>query len=361
MPRTTRALTIAVATWSVLLPASLQPCTNFCCKHDREWIFAANYDWDIEYGLITTNKRRVSKVAFVQQDASGRPAQWTSKYGSVTFNQYGRELPLSGMNETGLVVGVMWLSQTEYPRADRRPILQDLQWVQYQLDTAATVEEVISSDREIRIDEKNSQPIHFLVCDRNGGAAAIEFLNGRMRAHAGKGFMIRVLTNNTYEHCLRLWALCGGDEAHPSCKRAGNSLQRFIRAGNGIKARTVERSGNPVSQAFRILDTVSVERTMFRVVYDTKAGRIHFRTKSRPRIRTIDVSRFDFSCGTPARILDVLADLKGNVTDDFREYTASANYHLIKKSFAGTSFLSQVPESALRMLADYPDTLSCKE
>ena len=36
--------------------------------------------------------------------AKGTPASWVSKYGSVTFNQYGRELPTGGMNEAGLVV-----------------------------------------------------------------------------------------------------------------------------------------------------------------------------------------------------------------------------------------------------------------
>ena len=75
-----------------------------------------------------------------------KPASWVSRYGSVTFNQYGREFPNGGMNEAGLVVELMWLDDTTYPATDGRPALDCLEWIQYQLDTAATL-----SDHRLRL------------------------------------------------------------------------------------------------------------------------------------------------------------------------------------------------------------------
>jgi len=74
----------------------------------------------------------VEKTALLYPETVGQPAKWVSAYGSVTFNQFGRELPLGRMNEAGLVIEIMWLTQTEYPHSDRRPALRELQWAQYQ-------------------------------------------------------------------------------------------------------------------------------------------------------------------------------------------------------------------------------------
>jgi choloylglycine hydrolase len=37
------------------------------------------------------------------ETGDGKTISWISKYGSITFNQYGREFPTGGMNEKGLV------------------------------------------------------------------------------------------------------------------------------------------------------------------------------------------------------------------------------------------------------------------
>lgn len=352
------ALVLSIFT-IVLLPFYLRPCTTFCFKNNGEWIFGRNYDFEIEYGLVIVNKRGVAKTALLSPGAVGQPAKWVSKYGSITFNQFGRELPLGGINEAGLVIELMWLTPTEYPNSDQRPTLRELQWVQYQLDTAATVQDVIASDKAVRI-ETNSMPIHFLLCDRKGGAAAIEFLGGRMRAYAGKNLPVKALTNNTYEYCRDFLKLSGSDEIKPSFKQAGNSLQRFVWAAKGTQAWDAKTFGNPVAYAFKILDKANLSNSKFRIVYDIKAGLIYFRTKSTPEVRSINFRQFDFSCGTPVKILDMLADLKGDVTSQFQDYTWEANYHLIKKSFSETSFTKGMPETSLNILSKYPESLHCK-
>ncbi|MCK7541443.1 MAG: linear amide C-N hydrolase [Marinilabiliales bacterium] len=155
------------------------------------------------------------------------------------------------MNEAGLVIELMWLTPTEYPNADRRPTLRELQWVQYQLDTAATVQDVIASDKAIRIEVNEGTPIHFLLCDRKGGAAAIEFLGGRMRAYTGQDLPVKALTNSTYEYCLDFLELSGADEAQPSFTKADNSRRRFVYAAKGIEAWDAAPSGRPRGPCLR--------------------------------------------------------------------------------------------------------------
>ena len=83
---------------SVLVSPSFA-CTTFCLKHNGEVLFGRNYDFRIGDALIFVNKRGVAKTATVGD--SPNPAKWISRYGSVTFNQYGRENPTGGMNEAG--------------------------------------------------------------------------------------------------------------------------------------------------------------------------------------------------------------------------------------------------------------------
>src|SRR5437763_15834564 len=85
-------------------------CTTFCMASDGRFVFGANYDWDTGVGLIMVNKRNVAK-----DSGTGRPAQWVSRFASITFNQYGRDYPTGGMNEAGLAIALMALDQTQYP------------------------------------------------------------------------------------------------------------------------------------------------------------------------------------------------------------------------------------------------------
>ncbi|MBD0332992.1 MAG: linear amide C-N hydrolase, partial [Chitinophagaceae bacterium] len=152
-------------------------CTTFLLHNNGQYFFGRNYDFVTANGLVVINSRDVKKSVFGSSAAA--PLSWTARYGSVTFNQFGKEFPQGGMNEQGLVVELMWLDGTQYPETDQRTGLSELQWIQYALDNCATVAEVIGTDKQIRI-EKTSAPLHFLVADASGNAATIEFLNGQI-------------------------------------------------------------------------------------------------------------------------------------------------------------------------------------
>src|SRR5437660_3571671 len=114
MPRTALIAIALLALYTALAPLPSQACTTVMIPGSAEKIVAKSYDWDLGNGMALVNKRHVAKTALAALPGD-HPAQWTSTYGSVTFNQHGRELPVSGMNEAGLVVEIMWLDSSVYP------------------------------------------------------------------------------------------------------------------------------------------------------------------------------------------------------------------------------------------------------
>src|SRR4051812_40169767 len=184
------SIPLAVLALAWILPPA-DACTTFCLRKGSTAVFGKNYDFYFDDGLVLVNKRGVAKTASPLSD--GTPARWTARYGSLTFNQFGREFPSGGMNEAGLAVELMWLDATRYASLDRRPALGALEWIQYQLDNYTTIAEVTRNAGNLRVTSQGK--IHFLTCDKGGSCATVEFLDGKPVIHAGASLPAPALTN----------------------------------------------------------------------------------------------------------------------------------------------------------------------
>jgi len=350
----TRLARLALVGWTLVVALGqgrAVACTTFCLRADDAVLFGRNYDFEIGDGLVLANRRATERQGI--QDPAAR---WTARFGSLTFNQFGRDFPMGGMNEAGLVVELMWLDGTRYPAADERPGLGVLEWIQYQLDTAGTVEEVLASDARVRI--HGSTPLHYLVADAAGRGATIEFLDGRLVAHAGDRLPVAVLTNDTYEDSLR-YLRSRNPTQHRAPAFAAGSLERFATAATLLAAGAAE-TRSPVEQAFDVLSRVAQPRsTRWSIVYEQTARTVHFRTDRHPAQRTIRLGALDLSCAAPVRLLDVHAALAGDVTARLDPYSAEVNRDLVRRAYRGTSFLRDVPEATLDTIARHPDTSRC--
>jgi choloylglycine hydrolase len=302
-------------------------------------------DWMVSEAFLLVNKRGVARTAMVDE----RPAQWTSRYGSVSFNQYGRDFPLGGMNETGLVIENLWLDGTRYPDPDARPALNVLSWIQYQLDMSATVDEVIYSHDHLRI--SSSVPLHFFVADRQGEVATIEFLGGRMVHHTGDSLPVAALTNTTYRESL------GAYERNQERSDA-SSLGRFAIASRRV-AEYPATDRDPVEHAFETLRQARQTSTQWSEVYEIDRGRLHYRTRPDSRTRTLDLLDLDFSCSSPVVGIDIHADVTGDVLPHLRRFTARQNLDLIRTAYEKTPFLADRPEFDQRQAARHADDARC--
>ena len=313
-------LTVTIISTSEITPANLSgACTAFCINDGDSCLFGANQDNTIGIGLLFVNKRGVSKTTW-DSSTSGEFLRWTSRYGNVTINFVGYQMPWAGMNEAGLMISTMSLEQTQVPAADARPPLEPPFWMQYQLDNHSTVDQVIASDAEIRLAE--SAVDHYLVCDRTSACATIEFLEGQLVYHTGESLPVKALTNDRYDTSVSAWEESLLEESHPE----DNSLWRFFAAANRLRAFDPLGSDNAVSYAFETLAAVSRQDTAWSFVFDPDNLRVYFRTNHNPRLRYLSFSNLDFSCGTPVMLLDVHAEVSGDISNTLVPYTHTASY-----------------------------------
>ena len=344
---------LAVLFGMVTLTLPSHACSTFCLMHPDQPLFGRNYDWSVDDGLVIINKRQISKRAAGRKDT---PARWVSTYGSVTFNQYGRELPAGGMNEAGLVVVNLWLSATEHAAPDSRPGINMLQWIQYQLDTASSIDEVIASDAHLRVRPARGGKIHYFVCERTGACASIEFLDGELVAHTRDTMAVKALTNTAYAQSvdhLKQYEGFGGTTPVPT---GSASLDRFVRTASLVRQYDPKSKSSPIDYAFNILANVAQgHSTKWSMVYDLHARRIYLQTQRNPQRRYIDLHALDFSCTTPVQVLDINAAGRGDITSTFQAYDESLNRELIGQAYGKTPFLANMPSRRLDGIARYPE------
>jgi choloylglycine hydrolase len=345
--------TIAAVIFAVLIATPGFTCTTLCLIEKGRALVAYNYDAWASEGLVLVNKRGMNKKGRVKQAAS-----WAARYGSVTFNQFGRDEPISGMNEKGLMVSQMWGDGTRYPPTDHRPIIGPLRWIQYHLDNHASVAEVVENAETVRL--TSQFPIHYLFADASGDVAVIEFLDGKLVVYRGDTLPVRALANSTYADSM---------EAFEAAKRTGeiptsqSSLDRFVRG-----ARLLFGDGDPIARGFASLAAVAspgpasprVGTTRWSIVYDLGASEVYFRTDMNEAIRRFKVTSFDFSCRTPMKMLDVTAPGSGAVAAAFVDYSPAANRALVEASYTKTPFLNGTPNMERAAFAAHADaTSSC--
>ncbi|HJR58924.1 MAG TPA: linear amide C-N hydrolase [Vicinamibacterales bacterium] len=331
----------------VVLADGLHACSTFCVNLAGRKFFGRNYDFEIGDGMVMVNPAGLRKKGF----QPGGPG-WTSKFGSVTFNQFGRDNPMGGMNEASLVVELMWLEETRYPGEDARRPLGNLEWIQYQLDTAGTVEEVLESHEKVRIE--GGAPLHYLVSDASGRAAAVEFLDGRLVAHTGDTLPVPVLTNSTYEASL------GYLRSRPGRVPGGSgSPERFARAATRLD--TLKRSGTqqPVQALFEVLADVAQRSTRWSIVYDQTKRIIHFRTDVHRPLRYVAMDALSFSCTDGARLLDIDTRLEGDVSNTLKPYSTAGNLAFITRTYAASSVTRRTPGSQVAAIAAHPESATC--
>lgn len=332
--------------------AAANACTTFLLQDSTGTVFGRNYDWSLADGYLIVNKRQMAKTGL----AAANPARWVSTYGSVTFNQFGREMPLGGTNEAGLVVEVMWLDEARYPEPGSLPAVNELQWVQYQLDNFATVKGVIAGLSQVTI-EPGGATIHYLVADASGGCASIEFLDGRPVWRTGPEMPYKALANSTYDDSRKYLDSVLGVPGHVVPGGSG-SLERFARAALLTAARDRYRDVPLVDHAFAILAGVALGTyTKWNVVYDITSRSVWFRTLHNQALRRLDLGACDFSGRTPVKAVDLSGRFAGDLRKRLLGYTYEANRALVFRVYRGLEFLRGIPDEHIERLARYPDEM----
>lgn len=273
--------------------------------------FGRNLDGPFEHGYWLVNPRGAAKTAYRPQGSEGDPVTWAARYGSLTINAYHVDMPLGGMNEAGLVVEHLAVA-SKYPPPDDRPFITPHQWIQYQLDTCGSVEEVLASDLEVRLDGWVFERMHYIVGDASGALAVIEYLADEAGKSERRVYTLdempdhmTALSNARYGAHVRYmkrFAGFGGEDPIPRDRASfrADTRNRFAYSAQRLRDYQAGPDVDPVEYVFETLDASNWGTgTPISLVYLPSSGTIHFKTCSNLTVRTLVMDDFDLTAGAP--------------------------------------------------------------
>ncbi len=334
-------------------------CSSFLAERSGHLLMAKNYDWTTDNAIVFLNPAGLQKSSF-RYHKDDISFSWVSRYSSITMNQYGIEFPNSGMNEKGLMAEVLWLSESQFPSADSRPSINELQFIQYILDRFQTVDEVLQSLRALRISPISAN-VHYLICDKIGDCITVEYLKGRLVTHKSDDSpgRFRALTNNPY-HVANEYTYARYPFSRNSLPaRSYASNIRFLRM-SVLKDRKSNSMNLPtfVEKSFETLYAVAAPSTQWQNLWSPREQQLYFRTQhGNQEIAILRSSDLSFSCGKRKAFL--LSSSKRGILSlrDFQNFSLQQNHQLIQKSLKESGF--RISTSKVKELADFAYSLKC--
>ncbi|MFG2194031.1 linear amide C-N hydrolase [Streptomyces sp. NPDC048639] len=274
------------------------------------------------------------------------PLTWTSRFGSLVTTVYGAGT-VDGFNERGLAAHMLYLDVTELaPRDPGRPGLQIALWIQYLLDSAATVEEalgLLDTFQLVMVEMRGfAATVHVALEDASGDSAIIEHVAGERKVHHDRAYT--VMTNEPdYDVQLRLLEQqertareLGHDEPGGDVPLPGNvnPVDRFQRAAyfSALLPKPADER-QAVAAILAVTRNASVPfgapygsgdfaiyNTEYRTVCDLTNRRYFFELATSPNLVWAEIDRFDLSPGAPVMALDPdRIDLTGDVSEQFAQ------------------------------------------
>jgi len=231
-------------------------CTCFAALGDGEsMVFGRNFDWDTRAALLlfTDPSHGYASVSMIDITYFGFgkvEPPWIDRVKLLDVPYW----PFDGLNERGLVVGMMAVPHAQPSEDPEKLTVGSLEAIRLMLDYAEDVDQAISLLREYNISFEAGPPVHYLIADSGGDSAVVEFTDGRMS----------VLRSDEPWHVSTNFLISG-----VTPESAKSSCWRYRRAYEAL-----ERAGGRVSQdgAMAILESVSQRNTKWSIVYSAPAG-----------------------------------------------------------------------------------------
>ena len=256
----------ASETWEVPETSQVFACSLFAALGDPDnRLFGRNFDWRYSPALLLFTDRpaggyaSVSMVDIAYLGFDDRTVDLTTlplaeRRGLLDAPSW----PFDGMNEAGVAVGMAAVPSADQRRDPGKPTIDSLAVMRAILDHAGNVDEAVAILRQYNIDWEGGPPLHYLVADRSGRAALVEYYGGR----------IIVLPNTGPWHAATNFtrSAVAGDAAG-QCHRYDTLVRRLTDAGGALNPRTALDLLQAVAQ--------SESATQWSVVYGMDTGQVN--------------------------------------------------------------------------------------
>ncbi|MDD3626316.1 MAG: linear amide C-N hydrolase [bacterium] len=328
-----------------ILKESTSQCATFMIESDGNVYVAHNLDEAVPvYGLVFINKRGVKKKNLGWKDfysltgyqKKEKRIEWVSKYGSITYNAWGKEFIDGGVNEKGLYIGEMTMWETQYPEYPGKPKMHHHLYMQYVLDNFATVQEYLDNINNVAI---NGHCIwHYFVADPSGAVAIVEFYDGKTHIYTGEDSPVKILCNRRYDKELAMMPENEKEYQEMIDKDYYEKDLRFMLGNKMINDYKSKSEGEAVDYAFSILKKMDFGYNRWQIVYDLTNLRMYFRSNLAKEIKYLSFNDFTFEHDSPIKVYDVHSDEKGDVSGKFINYTKELNKQYLIKDFKEIDF-----------------------
>ncbi len=300
----------AIFILAVFSSMEIHACNSLIIPETDSIAFGRNLDGPFENGFWVLNRRGICRSSYIPDAVSRDSLTWQSIYGSMTINCYHIDIPLGGMNEAGLVVEHLATDSACFNYGGSIPGITPHQWLLYQLDNFATVDEVIAG-----LDDYSLVPwifgiMHYIVCDATGDVAIIEYMRDgyggcerRVYTNGDIPTYMTALGNTTYfSHTsfMSQFMNFGGLLPIPtdSGTLSSSTQYRFAYSCEMIRQYTLDPSPGILDYTFDVLSEYIFGSTPVSIVYRPCERKLHFFTSLNSERRTIDFDDFSFSRDT---------------------------------------------------------------
>lgn len=339
-------------------------CTTVAISQNKTTILGFNYDFYYGHGLIVTNRHGFKKTS-IPVSESMLPITWISTYGSITFNQFGVEMPMAGMNERGLSIAMMYHEDGKFCSSSLAK-MNELQWIQYQLDNFATVDEVIDNLKEF-VPHEDVYTLHYSVCDSSGNTAIIEFID--RETIVIKNPQYHILTNTSYAKSIQ-YAEENINKDSEKLKESITSLNRFTIGYRNLK-KWSDSNTEALTKVLAVLSENAINPTeksnwnwkskkdattitYWSIAFDSCNKKIIYYNNTNKEKREIIYSNFDFSSNAPMKVIDIENAFSGNISEYFKNYSQRDNERIISLSYKPMEAL--INKEIQKQLIAYPET-----
>lgn len=335
-------ITVLLLSLVLTLPAAApsRACSSFMLHKGDALVFGHNLnEGDIGVpGMLFINKRGVFKTGrtwselFNSDGSNPSSVAWISRFGSVTVNCFGRDFPDGGINEAGLFIWEM-NEDGEYPKNESFPRLMHMNWMQYVLDTCATVDEALASAAHTEID---GWPWHYFIGDAMGNCAALAFIEGKPVVNRGETMPVPGLFNTPYDREMELLRYFDGFGGRYEPLLDEAAIPRFVKTA--VMVRDYDPAQDAVAYGLQMLENLTVNDVPeWSVLCDAANRGIYFRTRLNPEVKSLSMDDIDFSNAGPALVLDIDQPQGGDVRNRLHPYTDREMRNLLQR-------LAAIPE-----------------
>lgn len=188
-----KALAFTLASSLTFAPILSHACTSFLLKgNDGGFVYGRT----MEFGLplksqLTVIPRNLAMQGVGIDSKPGSGLNWTTKYAVAGMNALGLPVLVDGMNEKGLVGGLLNAPNTAVyqtvPPAESSNSIASIQMLIYALTNFANVDEVKAGFNKIKVNKSiipaynnQSAPVRMTLHDAKGKSIVIEYLKGEL-------------------------------------------------------------------------------------------------------------------------------------------------------------------------------------